>query len=441
MAGRPPDGALRARTLLELLLWREDATYEEVVNRFERVAAQCGERATLTSRHLRRLASGGRAGTTPVTRRVLQVMFGQPIDVLLSAPDSETLPGDVAPTERVLATTDKEMLTMAAQRARKFALSSSTGALPGETLDQLYDDVAQLSVTYQQRPVAEFLGDLVQTQDDLFTLLEGRQPPRQTRQLLLLAGVTSGLLAKVSHDFADPHAALTQSRTAFLCADNADHNGLRAWIRGLQSLISYWAGRYHEAVRYAREGASHSSANTTSVWLPVSEARAWSALGNAHEARAAIQRSLDARDRVQPDELDELGGLCTFSYARQLYYTADAYAWLPSEARVAERHALDAVAAYSNPSAHDWAFGDASGSACDLAISRIALGEVHGAAEALDPVLELPPDRRINGVVLSVNQVYAALRRLESGTSGTEVRELQERCELFTATPAAALRP
>lgn len=438
MAGRPLDrGVSSARTLLELLLWREDATYEEVASRFEQAAARLGERATLTPRHLRRLASGERTGTTPVTRRVLQAMFGQPVDTLLAAPESEPAAGrrDAATTDLTLATTNREMLVMAAQRARKFALSSSSGMLPNETLDQLHDDVAQLAVTYQQRPVPEFLGDLVQTQYDLFTLLESRHPPRQTRDLLLLAGVASGLCAKVSHDFADPQAALTQSRTAYLCADSADHNGMRAWIRGLQSLICYWAGRYHDAVRYAREGVSYVSTSTASVWLPVSEARAWAALGNVSETRAAIQRAVDARDTVEPDEIDELGGLCTFSRARQLYYTADAYARLPTEASSAENYALEAVAAYSDPSVPDWAFGDASGSACDLAISRSSLGEVHGATEALEPVLALPPEQRINGIVLSINQVYAALCRI---VSSTQSRDLQERIELFTAIPAAA---
>lgn len=451
MAGRPPeDGASRARTLLQFLLWQQDATYEEVAHRFHQVAAQLGERASLTPRHLRRLASGERTGTTPVTRRVLQVMFGQPVAALLAPPHSEITSHSssvFSPTaEQDLAIADREMLTMAAQRARTFALSTSTGSLSAETLDQLYDDIAHLTVAYQQRPISDFLGDLIQTQGDLFTLVEGRQPPKQTRQLLLLAAVANGLLAKVSHDFADPHAALTQSRTAFLCADNADHDGMRAWIRGLQSLIAYWAGRYHESVRYARQGASHAPTNTTSVWLPVSEARAWAALGNSSETRAAIRRALDARDHVELDEVDELGGLCTFSYARQLYYTAEAFAWLPdqardderhAQARVAERHALDAVAAYSDPAAPDWAFGDAAGSACDLAISRVGLGKVDGATEAIEPVLALAADQRINGVIRSVNQVHAALRKLGSSK---EARDLQERIELFTATPAAALR-
>jgi hypothetical protein len=438
MAGKPLDGRTRARTMLEHLLWSEDHTYEEMAARFEQVALTLGERASISPRHLRRLASGERTGTTPVTRRVFQTMFGRSLDVLLSPlPEhGDPAPPDRLPSETVSAD-EREMLAMAAQRARKFALETAHSNLTGEAMDQLYDDVATLAVTYQQRPLSEILGQLIETQDSIFTLLEGRQPPSATRQLLLLASVTSGLLAKVSHDLADPHAALTQSRTAFLCADNADHNGMRAWIRGLQSLIAYWAGRYNEAVRYAQQGATHAALSTTSVWLPVSEARAWAALGNAPQALAAIRRAETARNAVQPDEVDELGGFCTFSRNRQLYYVADALAWLPTEARTAEQYSLDAVSAYADPTAPDWAFGDAAGSACDLAAARIGRAEIAGAAEALGPVLALPSEQRINGIILSMNRVH---RALSTAPASQETRLLQERIEMFTATPIAALR-
>ena len=134
---------------------------------------------------------------------------------------------------------------------------------------------ADLVAAYPQRPLASILGDLVTTQDTVFTLLEARRRPEHARQLYLLGGVLGGLLAKASHDMADPAAALAQSRTAYLCADQADHDGLRAWVRGLQALITYWDGRLNESVRYAQQGAQFAQQgnSTAAVWLPVSEAQ------------------------------------------------------------------------------------------------------------------------------------------------------------------------
>ena len=350
MAGKL--GGMSPRTQLEYLLWQRDQTYEEVVAEFAKLARALGEPATLTSRHLRRLASGERNGVTPVTRRVLQTMFSRPAEDLL-APYGHS--GDLAPVTRGLvvprptATTPEEMLILAAQRARKFALLAGQGELADETLDQIYDDVRQLVSAYPQRPLATILGDLVTAQDTVFTLLENRRRPAHARQLYLLGGLLGGMLAKASHDTADPQTALTQSRTAYLCADQADHDGLRAWVRGLQALITYWDGRLNESVRYAQQGAQFAerSSSTAAVWLPVSEARAWAALGNVAATQRAIERAEGAWDNVHGDELDELGGMCKFSRARQLYYTADALAWLPAEAGQAQDYATQAVTAYA----------------------------------------------------------------------------------------------
>jgi hypothetical protein len=412
MAGNPQERNAVPRTVLEYLLWHEEHTYEEIADRFERVAAELGERATITARRLRRLASGERSGATPITRRVLQAMFGMPADQLLRAWTDSTsraasgavnVGDDDSGTE--LRSRDREQLQKAAKRAREMTLTLSSTNVNGETMDQLYDDVSILATSYQKTAPSLVIGSLIDTQDRIFDLLEGRQPPGQTRQLFLLASVTSGLLAKISHDLADPHTAMTHSRTAYLCADNADHNGMRAWVRGLQSLIAYWAGRYRESIRYARSGAENPTRSTSGVWVPLNEARAWAALGNAEEAWAAIRRVESRRDDVSPDEVDGLGGVCTFSTNRQLYYTADALSWLPTEAADAEDYATAAVQAYSDQAAADWAFGDVAGSAADLAVSRVHQGETEGASEALRPVLALPCNQRINGIVASVDHV------------------------------------
>ena len=145
MAGKP--GEMPPRTRLEYLLWQRNQTYDEVVAEFAKLAHALGESATLTSRHLRRLASGERNGVTPVTRRVLQAMFSLPTEDLL-APYGQS--GDLAPVirglvvPRPIATTTEEMLTLAAQRARKFALLAGQSDLADETLEQIYDDVRVL---------------------------------------------------------------------------------------------------------------------------------------------------------------------------------------------------------------------------------------------------------------------------------------------------------
>ena len=433
--------AREPRTLLEALVRQQQLTWKEAARKVSDASADHEGRAaiTLTDRHLARLAKRERGGSpNPATCRALQYAFGHPVVELLGPYRfaGDLIVASSAMPDATSANPHREVLTMAADRAQKFALN-----LPGMadiTMEQVIEGVRDLALAYPTRPLSEVLGHLVSVQETIFSLLEQPQRPNHGGQLYFLAGVVGGMLAKASHDLADPSAALTQSRTAYLCAEQADHNGLRAWISGLQSLISYWAARPHEAIRYAQRGGEFArrAHSTASVWLAANEARAWGRLGNENEAKAAIQRAEDSWSGVQPDDLDELGGIATFSRSRHLYYAAEALAWLPAQASLAEDYSVQAVAAYADTAAPDWAFGDQAGSHSDLAIARIALDELEGAAEAILPVLQLPPDQRIGGIIKSAQHVQATLIR---SPIAEESRELQEQIEAFTHTPVRAI--
>lgn len=423
------------RTLLEAMIRQRQLSWDEAAAMVLKAAKQHEDVSiSLSGRHLGRLARNERLGNrpNPATRRALQYAFGRSVDQLL-APYT---PSDLSDAESEHSSETSEVLTVAANRARRFM--TSLQVMSDESLELIYDDVRDLVGTYPTHPLPEILGHLVAGQDAVFRLLERPQRPNHARRLYFLSAVLGGLLTKASHDLADPYAALAQSRTAWLCAERADHDGLRAWISGLQSLVCYWARRPHDSIRYAQRGATYAQrcGSTTSVWLPASEARAWATLGNVEQVRESIARSEQAWDGVHPDELDEMGGIATFSRARQVYYAADALVWLPSEASSAEDYARQAVAAYSDPSDPDWAFGDAAGSLADLAIVRIERGEVEGAAEALKAVFDLPPGQRINGIIHSLNRVHYTLNHM---SANSVAQELQDRIENYTSTPARML--
>jgi hypothetical protein len=424
------------RTLLAALIQQSDRTLGE----WAKALADAEDGVAISARHLGRLARAERGGTSqhPATRRALTAVFGHPVATLLAPWAPSHTPAaeitDASPSDDA----GRSTLTMAAQRARRFALITAEGGTSTEVVDQLHDDVHRLTLAYPQQPLAELLPDLTEIQDTLFALLERRQAPNAARQLYFLAAVVSGLLAKASHDMAEPHAAMLQARTAVLCADQADHDGLRAWLRGLQSLVAYWAGRYADAVRYADAGAAFAALNggTTAIWLPVSAARAHAALGNTDKALAAIRAAEQAWENIQPDDVDALGGICTFNQPRTLYYAADALAWLPDQGPLAQQYSADAVAAYADPNDPAWAFGDQAGSHTNLAIARIVGGDLDGAAEALRPVLDLPAAQRINGIRHSVQRVQRAL--VHAGLTGSAA-DLIEEMDAFTATSTTAL--
>ncbi|RCV56125.1 hypothetical protein DEF23_13155 [Marinitenerispora sediminis] len=332
---------------------------------------------------------------------------------------------------------------MAAWRAMRFASVAEGSNVGSETLDNLYDEVARISTAYPREPLNRVLGDLIEAQDVAFRLLEGRQRPRQTAELYLLSGVVSLMLAKASHDLGDPRAAMRQARTAYICADNADHDGLRLRVRAQQSLMAYWAGWATEAARYADLGRELASAvaGSAGVWMLSQSARTYASLGDSERARADLALAATKRDSLADDELDQMDGLMRFADCRYLYYCAEARIWIPGAEDEAEHAALQAIAAYDEAAAAgspDWAYGDDAGARSDLALVRAAKGELDGVAEALRPVLDLPPDKRVAGVIASAMRVHGALRepRYHGSRQATRV---QQEIEAYGRTPAAAL--
>lgn len=366
--------------------------------------------------------------------------FGPPVPL---AAGREPSGAGAPPQPRLMPRANLErQVEMAARRALRFAAAAEGSNVGPETIAQLQEEVARLASAYPQQPLSQLLGDLADLQDVAFRLLEGRQRPSETTDLYLLAGVLSGMLAKASHDLEEPHAALTQARTAYICADHIGHDGLRAWTSGLRSMIAYWAGRGNESVRYAQQGAEAAAATsgTASVWLHAQEARGWAILGDAEKAREALNRARDARDTVQADELDQLGGIMTFPLPRQLYYAADAQVWLAGAEEEAGQAATEAIAAYQDAPTSERSFSDEAGAYADLALARANLEDIEGAAAALRPVLDLPVEQRIGGIIASVMRVHRTLNtpRLQRATP---TRSVQMEIEAYSRTSAAAALP
>jgi hypothetical protein len=452
-------------TLLAVLIGRDERTHNEIVEMFERCARDNDEDATLSVRTLRRWITGDvRTAPRPSQRRVARLFWGYPMSELLAPARGELV---LTPTTGELVTampvgggtrpdpaepssstdepggstnTLERQVAMATRRAARFTTFAEIDNVGPEAIAQLQDDVVHLANAYIREPLAVIMGDLIEEQETVFRLLEGKQKPALSRDLYLLSGVVSGLIAKASQDLGRFHEAMTHARTLYVCADNADHQGLRAWARGLQSLIAYWAGRPQEAVRYAQSGIEYAVNVTGSVaaWLPALEGRAWAQMNMTDNAVEALGRATDRRAAHQPDDLDAIGGLLAFSQAKQSYYAAGTYVYLDGEQNHAQSQALSALDMYEHGRPEDRSFSDEAGARAELALARVHADEIDGAQEALAPLLALEPERRIGGIVTSAGRVHHALRDRRHAGSAV-ARGLREEIESFCRVPAAAL--
>ncbi len=174
-------------------------------------------------------------------------------------------------------------------RAMRFSATAGSSNIGGESLDQLWAETSRLAVAYPQQPLSVITGDIVSLQDIVFTLLEGRQRPAESRDLYIIGGLASGMLSKASHDLRDPgHCDDPRPNRHCCAANNAEHASLAAWVRGLQSLITYWALRPREALEYAQIGQQlpGTTGIPVTVWLASLEARAWARLQQQRRGRS-----------------------------------------------------------------------------------------------------------------------------------------------------------
>ncbi|MEV5431741.1 IS1380 family transposase [Streptomyces sp. NPDC052701] len=235
-------------------------------------------------------------------------------------------------------------------------------------------------------------------------------------------------LAWMSSDLGQIRNADTQGRTAWLCAELAGHNDLRAWVLSTRSKVAFWDGRLREAVNFARRGATYTTTGTVAVLLACQEADAWSQLGAYDEALAALSRAEEIRAAVSGE--DEIGGIFACQPARQVNYAAAVQLRIGRPAD-ALRSAEDALALLTGQPVR--AYGTESQIRISQAAAHLATGEAEGAIEALGPVLALSPDHRLAPVARRLNELRTGTGRPE--VSGT-VAGLQQAIEEFCVNSA-----
>ncbi|MFJ2008629.1 hypothetical protein [Streptomyces chartreusis] len=376
-------------------------------------------------------------------RRVIVEMLGYSIDDLWTevpegaTPDFVPLVGTSPIAHHAESGMDlsemKRSGAMAVRRARNYVFQADRERVGDNTLPLLHDQVARLVRDYPRLPLASIWDDLLDAQDQVtFNLETGKHRPSQLSDLNFMAGVLAFLVAKGFNDMEDREQARTMSLLAGAFAKDAEHPGLMALVNGLQSLIEYWADRPGDALFYAQKGTALSSNlnGTVGLWLLGLQARAAAVLGDEETVRAANLQAVDRRGSVVLDDLDQLGGLLTYSPEKQTYYSVESEALLGHGDAELTVQAERAVQGFSDREDPNWAFGDLAGAQCNQALVLLYSGDVDGAAHAIRPVLDLPPTYRNNGIIVSAQRVRQALMTTNVRTA-VVAHDLREEIAVF----------
>jgi helix-turn-helix protein len=164
--------------------------------------------------------------------------------VIAQVPAPGTLPGGRATGTREFrplmwvspgawtAYAEREFIMATANQAGGHAERAGAGNVEEATLDQLHDHVTRLAQAYLTGPMLPLFGELVAVRNRVYDLLEVTQRLAQRRDLYLIAGQLSCLLAGTSCDLGYPKAGIEQAWAACTYGELIGHDGLWAYAQG-----------------------------------------------------------------------------------------------------------------------------------------------------------------------------------------------------------------
>ncbi|MFC7340487.1 hypothetical protein [Saccharopolyspora griseoalba] len=299
--------------------------------------------------------------------------------------------------------------------------------------ERFHGEVVRIIVAYPHQPVFPLFVELREMRDKALKALERRKPAERSRELLRTTGLICAAMANAAFDQGRLSAAEGQVRTAHRCAELAEDQALRCWIRGTEALIAYWDERHRDAVELAADGRRFvPEIGTAMVRLAAVEARAHAHLGDAIAAEQALARTALARSEVGGP--DQPGGLMEFPLPKQQAYAATTELWLGGQHRLAraERAVTEAIEGYLQDPPERTRVGELCLARLDLAAVRIAADDLDGAGEQIGAVLTAAASRRTEAVVRRLRQLVRALHRTRH-QSAPQAIELRERIGAFCA--------
>jgi len=272
------------RTLLEQLIQQRDATYEELCAEYEKIARRMGEKATMSVRHLQRLAYGERQGqrAVPATRRVMREMFGHSLDELLGPPNRDAESAGLAASIRggpAMALADR---------------LAAGAAVDRETVQALADQTNCFRLMDRTLPSPALALQLDGHVNSIQWLLRHTVAMRYRSALAGELSDAESLAAWVALDTGDVDAAWRHHESARMAAREAESAPLLAHAMVQQAFVLTDMGAVHEAVdlvREAREMAKTKVPPIMSAWLWASEGEVLAADDDAAGSCRAFDRA------------------------------------------------------------------------------------------------------------------------------------------------------
>lgn len=327
-----------------------------------------------------------------------------------------------------------ELVSRVAQESVSHAVAAELTDAGPTLVESFGADVTRIARAYLHDAPVPLFAELAQVRRETSELLARRLHPAQRVEVLLIAGQACGLLANASLDLGSPDAAAIQARSAWTYAQAACHDGLSAWIRGIQAMIAYWSQDYSTAITFARDGQRYAPSASARARLHAIEALACATAGAQREALAALGAAERAwHNGCGVDEIhDVIAGEFGFTPAKQSYLAGSTHIRLgrPRQAIVS---AATAIRLYEQGPSAERAYGNEALARVDLISGYLLADDLEGAWQSAAVIFELPASHRIDGLSQRLNGVGRLLRG-HRYQRAPQALELIERIDEFQVT-------
>jgi Helix-turn-helix domain len=309
---------------------------------------------------------------------------------------------------------DLESILMdAADQSANFLTWVETSNIGELTVEQLHSEIRRIALSYLKAPTLPLFERTRGLRDRAFSLLRGRQKPTHSRDLYSAAGWSLTVLAWMSTDLNHPNAAEEHLRTAWVCAENAEQNNLRAWIRATQHTAAFWQNDFVRAGNYARGGLRYATNGSAELFLASAWGMDMARYGDREGAQRVLAHAQHVAERLHSDE-DEVGGPFTCSVGRAGGLWSDTQLAL-GEAEDALSHANEAISIFEKTSSLLCNLGSERMVRCQQVKSHLLLDELDGVWESLAPVLDTAPQHRVQPLIQRVDEISQMATRFRRG--------------------------
>lgn len=329
---------------------------------------------------------------------------------LFANPSNDRIATDDQQTTKVVS----EFIRLTAIESTKFGLGHDVSELHPANIEQIEETVRRLSVDFVANdPIDTFVRSR-ELRNEIFALLEKRTIPRQEQALYSFAARVCGYLAAASSDFFGHYdAAADQCRVARRFSDVAGTPELQAWALSLHSGVSFWQGNWKQAATLAEHASELAVTRSGALRAASMHARALARLGDTESLRSVINASVE---RLADSRSEEENGMILFSETNHLRNVGTANLWAGRTGEARDQLAR-ALRDYLTDSPENIAV--IATIRADLALSFLKLRDIDGASEALSTLLEIQPDRRLEGVIRRLRDLRSLLHQREYANSTT----------------------